>query len=98
MGVGVAAGVGGEVSGAADVGVGVGVSVGFFLGTTTPLFQTRFFPLLIQVYFFPWKFLMFPALMQIAPAFGGVADSDGLWENTTETTKRIGIVIRVRTS
>lgn len=98
MGVGVAVGVGGEVSVAVAVGVGVGVGVGFFLETTTPLFQTKFFPLLIQVYFFPWNFLMFPALMQIAPAFGGVADSDGLWEKTTETTMRIGNVTRVRTS
>jgi hypothetical protein len=35
------------------VGVGVGETVGIALGMSTPLFQTSFFPLLMQVYFFP---------------------------------------------
>ncbi len=48
-GVGVGIGVGEGVG----VNVGVGVAGGCFLATATPLFQTNFFPLLIQVYFLP---------------------------------------------
>ena len=59
MGLGVGEGVGIAV----DVGVGVvtgdcvgladGLGDSCFLATTTPLFQTNFLPLLMQVYFFP---------------------------------------------
>jgi hypothetical protein len=61
VGVGVGLGVGEGVS--VGAGVGAGVDIGFGLGVAidavadflinTPLFQTNFFQLLMQVYFFP---------------------------------------------
>ncbi len=53
VGVGVGVGEGVGVAVGEGVGVGDGVKVGCFLATATPLFQTNFFPLLIQVYFLP---------------------------------------------
>ena len=51
LGSGVGEGVGVAVG--EGVGVGDGVEVDCLLATATPLFQTSFFPLLMQVYFLP---------------------------------------------
>ena len=42
-----------------------------------PLSQTNFFPLFTHVYFLPFELLVVPALLQIPPAFGGVAEIEG---------------------
>ncbi|CAB4654724.1 unannotated protein [freshwater metagenome] len=49
------------------VGVGMGVGVGVGLAITTPLFHTNFFPLLMQVYFFPADIAVDPALEHFVP-------------------------------
>jgi hypothetical protein len=36
---------------------------------TSPLFQTNFLPLLIQVNFFPFAVAVLPAFLQASPAF-----------------------------
>ena len=69
-GIGVGLGVG---VGVAEGGVGVGVFV------STPLSQTIFFPVLIQVNFFPLKIFVIPILLQAEPALGGVAAKVGKW-------------------
>ena len=56
---------------------GEGVGVGATALITTPLFHTSLFLLLMQVNCLPLKFLVSPALLQIAPALGGVAEIDG---------------------
>jgi hypothetical protein len=63
FGVGVRVGVGVGLGVGEGVSVGAGVDIGFGLGVAidavadflinTPLFQTNFFQLLMQVYFFP---------------------------------------------
>ena len=64
MGVGAIVGVGVN----SGVGVGEGVDVGFTTGTTfTPLFQTIFFPDLMQVYFMFLAIEVTPTLLQICP-------------------------------
>ena len=67
------------VAGIIGVGVGVGVGVGDGVGvglTATPLFQTNFFPDLMQVkVLFPTTDLV-PALVHLAPAL--VAETEGL--------------------
>ena len=76
MGVGVAVGEG--------VGVGVGstgLKTGFKSGfaaafADTPLFHTRIFPDLTQVYFLPPAVAVAPAFVHFAPAFGA-ADAIG---------------------
>ena len=45
--------------------VGVGVGVG--LAINAPLFHANFFPLLIQVYFFPAEVAVAPALEHFVP-------------------------------
>ena len=64
VGVGVAVGVGVDVG----LGVAVGVEVGFGTATATPLFQTSFLPLFIQVYFLPAEVEVAPSFEQTAPA------------------------------
>ena len=57
---------------AVGVGVGVGVTVGVDVGfgaTATPLFQTNFFPLLMQEYFLPFAVAVVPTFLQVSPAF-----------------------------
>ena len=77
VGVGVATGVG------AGEGVGAGVgSTGLKTGfrsdlgaafTATPLFQTSFFPDLMQMNFFPEAVAVAPAFVHFAPALGVAA-------------------------
>jgi hypothetical protein len=47
--------------------------VGVGLESRTPLFQTNFFPDLMQEYFFPANIEVDPAFVQLAPAFGDAA-------------------------
>jgi hypothetical protein len=63
VGVGVGVGVGVSVG----VGVGVGEGVGVAFLTATPLFQTNFFPDLMQVYLIPDDVLVFPSTLQAVP-------------------------------
>ena len=65
MGVEVTSGVGEGVG----VGVGVGVTAGTGFAIATPLFQTSFLPLLMQVYFLPLAVAVAPAFLQVSPAF-----------------------------
>jgi len=65
VGVGVAVGVGVDVGEGVAVGDGVAVGVGF--GRVTPLFQTSFLPLFIQVYFLPPAIAVDPTFLQTAP-------------------------------
>jgi hypothetical protein len=64
-----------------DVGVGTGLldSVVFGLAcfSKTPLFQTNFFPDLIQVYFLLWKLFTNPIFEQVNPGLGGFAETEG---------------------
>ena len=64
-GVGVVVGVGVGVG----LGEGVGDAVGFGGATVTPLFQTSFLLLLMQVYFFPAYVEVAPSFVQELPAF-----------------------------
>ena len=50
------------------VGEAVGVAEGFGATIFTPLFQTSFLPLLIQVYLMPLTVEVVPALVHVAPA------------------------------
>ena len=54
VGEGVELGVGVGIGVDVELGVGVGVGVGVSFLIATPLFQTNFFPLFMQVYFLPW--------------------------------------------
>jgi hypothetical protein len=63
VGVGVGVGVGVSVG----VGVGVGEGVGVAFLTATPLFQTNFFPDLMQVYLIPDDVLVLPSTLQAVP-------------------------------
>jgi|LakMenE01Jun11ns_1017448.scaffolds.fasta_scaffold9910208_3 hypothetical protein len=65
VGVGVAVGDGVDVGEGVAVGDGVAVGVGF--GRVTPLFQTSFLPLFIQVYFLPPAIAVDPTFLQTAP-------------------------------
>jgi hypothetical protein len=69
LGVGVAVGVG--VGEGVAVGVGEGVAVGVGEGvaflTAMPLFQTNFFPDLIQVYLIPDDVLVVPSVLHVVP-------------------------------
>ena len=66
MGDGAIVGVGAT----SGIGVGEGVDVGFTTGTAfTPLFQTNFFPDLMQVYFTPLLVDVAPTLLQLCPLF-----------------------------
>jgi hypothetical protein len=70
VGVGVAEGVGVGV-GVGSTGLKTGFNSGFAAAfTDTPLFQTRIFPDLTQVYFFPPAVAVAPAFVHFAPAFG----------------------------
>ena len=65
VGIGVGVGVGVGIGVGVGVGVGEGISVAFF--TATPLFQTNFFPDLMQVYLIPDDVLVFPSTLQAVP-------------------------------
>ena len=74
MGVGVAVG---EGVGVGSTGLKTGFSSGFATTfTDTPLFHTRIFPDLTQVYFLPPAVAVAPAFVHFAPAFGA-ADAIG---------------------
>ena len=67
LGVGVAEGLGDGVGVGVGVGVAVGETVGIGAGMETPVFQTNFLPLLIQVYFLPEDVEVAPSFEQVAP-------------------------------
>jgi hypothetical protein len=71
VGVGVGVGVddGVAVGEGLGVAVGFGVGVGFGFAIATPLLQTSFFPLFMQVYFLPWYVMVCAAFLQTDPAF-----------------------------
>jgi hypothetical protein len=60
---------------------GVGVDFG---ATGTPLFHTNFFPLLMQVYFFPANVEVIPAFLQILPAFTAAKAFKGVIKRATD--------------
>jgi hypothetical protein len=65
--------------------VGVGVGMGFGFAITTPLFQTNFFPLLMHVYFLPFKVAVAPTLEHCVP---GVTAATEICVETIETVKQ----------
>ena len=70
------------------VGVGVGVTVGVGVGfgaTATPLFQTNFFPLLMQEYFLPFAVAVVPTFLQVSPAFMAATAFNGIRKSTAVT-------------
>jgi len=84
-GVGVAVEVGVDVGLGEGVGVGVAVTVGFGAATVTPLFQTSFFPFLMQVYFLPTEVEVAPSFEQEAPAFTAAIAFSGTRKSATVT-------------
>ena len=76
----------------AGVGDGDGVNDGEVvvgLAITTPLFQSNFFPDLIQVNVFPDATEIFPALGQVAPAL--TAANEGIIGNADTRDKQINV-------
>ena len=52
------------------VGIGVGAgSIGAGFAIATPLFQTSFLPLLMQVYFLPLAVAVVPTFLHVSPVF-----------------------------
>jgi hypothetical protein len=95
-GEGVAEGVGvAEGEGVAE-GFGVAEGDGAGLETSTPLFQTNFFPDLMQVNFFPLNVAVAPALVQVAPALGDAAKIGVLIENKNATKIVKTILFRIQ--
>ncbi len=101
FGVGVRVGVGDAVADGVGVGVGsgdgdgegegVGVATGncFLIGT--PLFQTRFFPDLMQVNFLPDAVAVDPALVHLAPALTAAKDGAETRESVTSSATKIRV-------
>lgn len=89
LGVGVTEGLG--------VGEGVGEGETCVAGRaflmTTPLSHVSFFPLLIHVNFLPFEFLVIPALVQIAPALGGVAAIAGTSDEMRRRATKITLIL-----
>ena len=81
VGVGEALGDGGNgcagVEDAEGRGLAVGVVVVAGLATTTPLSQTSFFPLLTQVYFFPFAVAVDPTFLQTSPSLTAATAFNG---------------------
>ena len=81
VGVGEAVGDGGNgcagVEDAEGVGLAVGVAATLGLETKTPLSQTSFFPLLMQVYFFPFAVAVDPTFLQTSPALTAATAFNG---------------------
>ena len=90
VGVGVGVGVGVAVGVGVDVGVADGVAAGVGLTTTTPLFHTSFFPLLIQVYFIPETVDVEPNFEQADPALTAAwaTETSNVRESTKESNRR----------
>lgn len=82
VGVGVALGVG--------VGVALGELLGFGTATATPLSQTSFLPLLIQVYFFPETVEVEPSFEQADPALTAAwaTETSNVRESTKASNRR----------
>ena len=88
MGVGETLGVEVEVAVGLGVGVGDGVIEGFGVGfgpTETPLFHTNFFPLFMQVYFFPFAVAVDPTFLQVSPAFTAATAFNGTRKSAAVT-------------
>ena len=81
VGVGVGVGVGV----AEGIGVALGELLGFGAATATPLSQTSFLPLLIQVYFFPDTVEVEPSFEHADPAFTAAWATE--ISNVRESTK-----------
>ena len=88
MGVGETLGVEVEVAVGLGVGVGDGVIEGFGVGfgpTETPLFHTNFFPLFMQVYFFPFAVAVVPTFLQTSPPLTAATAFNGTRESAAAT-------------
>ena len=87
-GAGVGVGVGVVV--AEGVGVAVGELLGFGAATRTPLFHTSFFPLLMQVYFFPETVDVEPSFEHVAPALTAAwaPETSNVKESTKASNRR----------
>ena len=92
VGVGVAVGVGVGVVVGSGIGVGVGSGVGITTGIgfliAAPLFQTSFFPDLMQVNFFPAAVAVVPALAHLAPALTDAKDGAATSERVRITDSK----------
>jgi hypothetical protein len=87
VGVGVTVGVGvGDGSGVGD-GEGVGVATGEGFLTATPLFQTSFFPDLMQVNFLPATVVVLPALVHLAPGLTAAKDGAAIRDISSKRTR-----------
>jgi hypothetical protein len=85
VGVGVGVAVATGVGEAIGDGVGIGVTTGFGFTTATPLFQTNFLPLLIQVNFLPFAVAVVPAFLQLSPALTAATAFKGVTRKATDT-------------
>jgi len=77
----------------AGVGEGVGVMTGFGTAITTPLFQTSFFPDLVQVNVLPLNTSFVPTLGHELPALGLAASATVNVEITRAAIKPIRKVL-----
>ena len=78
------------------VGIGVGVGVGFGLAVGDATFQISFLPLLVHTYFLPAEEEIYPAFLQLPPAFiAAVASMGAMSEKTTARESRILFMGRV---
>ena len=75
VGVGEAIGVGATVCVGVGEGEDVGVATGAGFGTTTPLFQTNFDPLLTHVYFLPLYVEVAPTFEHLVPGVTAASES-----------------------
>jgi hypothetical protein len=77
------------------VGVGVGFAAGFAAATVTPLFQTSFFPLLIQVYFFPAEVEVAPSLEHVVPALTAALAVEVISDSVARSTRSFVLVLKM---
>jgi uncharacterized membrane protein YdfJ with MMPL/SSD domain len=99
IGAGVGVGVAVVVAEGEGVGVGVvvpegvGVAVGL-VGTTTPLFHTSFFPLLMQVYFLPADVEVAPSFEHVEPALTAALATPVRSVSDTKNVKNLNLNLK----
>ena len=88
MGVGDGNAVGVELGVGEATGVGVADGVGFGTEIATPLFQTSFLPLFMQVNFLPLAVAVAPAFLQLSPALTAAMAFNGAMRMDAEIMTR----------
>ena len=88
-----AAALGDEDAGAVGEGVGVGEEVGVALTATfSPLLQTNFLPLFIQVYLIPADVLIWPIFLQVVPGFTAAVAVERFNERTKQPITMVAAI------